>query len=775
MLHPPISPLSIGLNHLARLFVCAALATTGCMSAASTKCIQKSEATTHHKVAKDSGPSSVSIADPGFLKQYAATFRFRLGRARSFAWLPDGSQLFYLRSPSRSFVQRLYTFDPSTGKERLALTAEQLLAGAAETLSAEEKARRERQRQAARGITSFRLSKDGRTLLIPLSGRIFLWDRSTRKTRELMLPGKGAVLDPRLSPDGKRVAWVRGGALWSMSLAGSKAVQLTKGATKNITFGLAEFVAQEEMGRHHGYWWAPDSRTIAFQRTDTTKVERMRIQDPLHPERPGRAWPYPRPGKLNAEVQLGVVRATGGAIRWLTWDRARWPYLTRVRWQKSAPLTVVVQDRAQQELAVLAVDRPFHKPRKPAVWRTLLTEKDAAWLNLDRGMPRWLPGGKNFLWTTEAAGAWQLELRAADGKRIRALTKPNFGYRALLSVDTDGSHVTMLASAEPSEQHVYRLALDTKAKSQVLTTMAGWHSAKIAKNGKAWVLNLSPTNAPSRTQVVTNAMTTKSPRMVVRQEAESPKFPVHPRFMTVGPRQVRAAVVMPRNAKPGQRFPVIVHVYGGPHYNFVRAAQSRWVLQQWLADHGFVVCSFDGRGTPYRGRAWERATRGDLLSAPLADQAEALKHLGAIEPAMDLARVGVFGWSFGGTFSAAAVMKLPKVFKAGVSGAPVTDWLDYDTHYTERYLGLPKQAAKAYRISSPLGYATQLKRPLMLIHGTADDNVWFSHSVKLSKALFDKGLSHTFVPLPGHTHMVRDAKTLERMYERIIGFFRKHL
>ncbi|MCO4762320.1 MAG: DPP IV N-terminal domain-containing protein [Myxococcales bacterium] len=748
------------------------------------------------------------VADAGFLAQYAATFRFRLGHPRSFAWLPGGEAVLYLRSPSRSFVQKLYRFNLLTGKETLELTGDALLAGAAETLSAEEKARRERQRQAARGITSFRLAKDGHTLLIPLSGRIFLWDLTApkgKKARELKLGGKGAVLDPRLSPNGKHVAWVQGGTLWTQPISSSSeqastkrlaakrlaakrlaakrlaAKRLSANGTKNISFGLAEFVAQEEMGRHRGYWWSPDSKQLVYQQVDTTDVERMHIHDPLHPEKPGRSWPYPRPGKRNAKVRLGVVPVGGGATRWLDWDRATYPYLTQVRWQKGAPLTIVVQNRTQTELTVL------RQPPKPGKWQPLLTERDKAWLNLDAQMPFWLPKGKGFLWTTERGGAWQLELRGAEGKLIRALTTPDFGYRRMLNFDPATDTLVLAASAEPSQRHIYRLAMKAGSTPKALTTLPGWHNAVVAKRQRTtskkaqpalpMLLQLSPAKGPKRTQIHGNK------KLVIPSEAEKPGFPLQPRFMTVGPKKVRAMVILPRNATAGRKLPVIMHVYGGPHYNVVRAAQGRYALHQWLADHGFVVCSFDGRGTPWRGRAWERVTKGDLLSAPLSDQVEALQALAKQVPEMDLQRVGVFGWSFGGTFSAAAVMKYPNVFKAAVAGAPVTDWFDYDTHYTERYLGVPtgKSSDKpsttnqAYTISSPLGFAAKLKRPLMLIHGSADDNVWFSHSVKLSKALFERGISHEFVPLPGHTHMVRDAQTLQRMYARVIAFFRSKL
>ncbi len=749
----------------------------------------RAQATQSPTPATTAVPAPPSVADPGFLAQYAATFRFRLGKPRSFAWLPDGSELLYLRSPGRSFVQRLYALDPATGEERVLLTAERLLGGAAETLSAEEKARRERQRLAARGLARFALSKDGNTLLVPLSGRVFLVDRKTRQSKELALPGRGPVLDPRLSPDGRRVAWVRGGELWALSLDTHKAVQLTQGASKHVTHGLAEFVAQEEMGRHHGYWWSPDSRMLVYQRTDTSGVERMHVHDPLHPERPGRGWPYPRPGKANAKVRLGVVPATGGATAWLDWDRARWPYLTRVRWSKGAPLTVVVQNRAQSELVVLA-------KRASGGWDTLVTETDSAWLNLDSSMPRWIDGGRHFLWSTERGGSWQLELRAASGALVRTLTRPQDGYRRLLAVDSKRRELWLSASAEPTTSHVARLPLgplpaaqkgpapeakagSTTAKDDAstsalvrVTTTEGWHGASVAKSGDAWLLALGPRDGPARVEVHRRG---GGAVRQVRSEAEAPGFPVQPQWYTVGPRKVRAVVLRPRNHRPGRRYPVIVYAYGGPHYNVVRAHAPRFALQQWLADHGFVVCSFDGRGTPWRGRAWERATRKDLLSAPLADQAEALRALARELPEMDLARVGVFGWSFGGTFASAATIRLPELFKAGVAGAPVTDWRDYDTHYTERYLGLPGEPGHAYRVSSPIHGAEKLKGKLMLVHGTADDNVWFSHSVKLSKVLFEAGVAHQFVPLPGHTHMVRDAKTLEQLYARMIKFFHASL
>jgi dipeptidyl-peptidase-4 len=262
----------------------------------------------------------------------------------------------------------------------------------------------------------------------------------------------------------------------------------------------------------------------------------------------------------------------------------------------------------------------------------------------------------------------------------------------------------------------------------------------------------------------------------LRSVAEQPPFLPNLELTTAGdaPR-FHAAVLRPRSFEKGRRYPVIVSVYGGPHVQTVTAARERYLVQQWIADHGFVVVSLDGRGTPARGRAWERAIRGDLIELPLADQVAGLQALGRKHPEMDLSRVGIYGWSFGGYFSALAVMRRPDVFHAAVAGAPVADWRDYDTHYTERYMGLPDENARGYERSSALSWAKRLSRPLLIIHGTADDNVYFTHSLKLSDALFRAGRPHEFLPLSGFTHMVPDPLVTERLYARIVGFLREHL
>lgn len=720
--------------------------------------------------------AAASIADPDFLEQYAVTYRFQQGHPGSFRIAPEGDAVLFLRSGARSFVNDLWSLDVSSGEERALLTAEQVLNGAEEELSAEERARRERMRVASRGIASFDLSPDGRTLLVPLSGRLFLVDRARAgqegSVRELA-SSAGYPTDPRFSPDGSKIAAVRDGDLYVIDVASGRERRITTRPSEHVEYGSAEFVAQEEMSRYEGYWWSPDSRTLLVQETDTSGVERMHILDPMHPEQPAHESAYPRPGMPNAVVRLALVSANGGPLRRVDWDRERFPYLATVRWSEGAPITLLVQDRAQQHEQLLALD-----PATLAT-RVLLEERDDAWLNLDQDVPRWIAGGTRFLWTSERSGEPRLELRDASGALLRELTPEGFGLSRLISVDEGAGRAWVAASSEPTEMHVFRVALgdESGAEPERATEGRALHDATVARDGSVWV-HTARALEDGRRSVVRRA--DGGEIATLRSVAEEPPFAPNVTIETVGEREYRAAIVRPRNFEEGRRYPVLVHVYGGPGVRYVSAERDRWLLNQWFADHGFVVVTFDGRGTPGRGRAWERAIRGDFITIPLEDQIAALRAAAAAHPEMDLERVGVYGWSFGGYFSSMAVLRRPDVFRAAVAGAPVSEWRDYDTHYTERYLGLPEAIGEEgpYRRSSVLTYAAATEgqeRPLLIVHGTADDNVYFGHAIKLSDALFRAGRAHEFLPLAGLTHMVPEPLVSRRLQTRIVEFFRASL
>lgn len=702
-----------------------------------------------------------------FLAQYAATRRFGAGRPASIKVTPTGDAVLFLRSGPRSFVQDLFAFDTTTGQERVLLTADRILQGAEEHLTPEEKARRERMRQSARGITSYQLSKDGGRILITLSGRMYVIERRSGEVTPLPEEG-GFPLDPQFSPDASKVACVREGELYVIHIADETQTKLTSGAGRDITHGLSEFVAQEEMGRFHGYWWSPDSERIVFQRTDTSRVERLHIMELTHPEQSPQDWPYPKPGKANAQVALGIISANGGETTWVPWDGEAYPYLAMVTWMENSPLTILVQNRPQTEELLLSVDHTT------GYSTTLLKETDPAWINLDQDMPHWLEDGSAFLWTTERNGAWQLELRGRNGALVRSLTPTDFRFKGFVSCDNRVRNVYMSGGEDPTQTQVFRasLVLEQPHLSQV-SSGPGSHSFTFAHDHSVYVHTHSGIDGKEQI-VVRRADGSEVGRLT--SVAEEPPFVPHVELTTVGGDPLfYAAIIRPRDFNPGLKYPVIVSVYGGPHGQMVSASPRRYLLNQWMADHGFIVVTIDGRGTPNRGREWERAIKGDLIKIPLQDQVTALQWLGNQYRELDLSRVGIHGGSFGGYFTAHAVMQRPDVYHAGVAVASVCDWLDYDTHYTERYMGMPEENPDGYQNAAVQTYADRLERPLLIIHGTADDNVYFLHSLKMSDALFRAGKHHEFLPLGGFTHMVPDPLVTQRLNTGILSFFKEHL
>jgi dipeptidyl-peptidase-4 len=709
-------------------------------------------------------------ADPGFLRSFAETRGFLLGRPTGVRPTPDGKAVLFLRSPPRQPTLALYEYTVATRQTRELVTPAQLLGGKEERLSVAEKARRERMRIVDRGFTSFALSEDGKVVVLPLSGRVYLYDREGPHAGRVRPVGGAEVIDPRLAPDGSHLAYVREHDLYLVDVGSGRETRLTRGGSEKLTHGLAEFVAQEEMDRFEGYFWSPDGRHLAYSEVDLGAVERLTIADPAHPEVAPTPFAYPRAGRANAVVRLGLVAVTGGRTVWVRWDAQRYPYLGRVIWkEKKAPLTLLVQTRDQREQALLAVDTAT------GATRVLHVERDEAWVELDRHLPRWLPDGSGFLLGTERDGASALELRRRDGTLGRVLVPAGRGFHDLVHLDEDSGRAVVL-TATATETTVLDVPLK-EGEPRPLTTDHAEHAPVFSKDGTLAVDGRTAADALPASEVFQRGPGGWRRLGVLPSVAEDPPFRVRLELTTVTAgegRRFAAAVVRPRSFQPGQRYPVVVNVYGGPTSLLVRADERSFLLPQWIADHGAVVVSIDNRGTPRRDRAWSRAIKGSFGKIPLDDQVEALRALGAKLPELDLGRVGIYGWSFGGYLSALAVLRRPDVFKVAVAGAPVTEWRDYDTHYTERYLDLPEANPAGYQESSLLSWAKGLERPLLIVHGTGDDNVYFFHSLKLADALFRAGRSFEFLPL-SVTHQLAEAAVRERLWGRVVDFLLSHL
>ena len=703
-------------------------------------------------------PAAAAGRELSFARLSARTQRFTLGQPRGITVADDGSRVAFLRSSGPTdAVTALWVYDVAAGAERLVADPRRLLvgdlAGDEKDLPAEERARRERTREGAGGIVAYATDRTAATAAFALSGRLFVADLADPAGGVRELPAAGPVVDPRPDPSGRRIGYVSKGALRVIDRAGAERPIVVPDAP-GVTFGLAEFIAAEEMGRLRGYWWSPDGRRLLAARVDNGPVARWHIADPANPHGAPQEIAYPAAGMANAEVRLAVF-TLDGACADVAWDARAFPYLVTASWREHGPLTVLVQSRDQRRMRVLAVD-----PGTGAA--TVVREDvDPTWLEIVPGVPRWLADGR-LVWVADRAGARGLVLGDEP------VTSPTLQVDSVLHVGADA--VLIEASAEPTERHVYRV--DAAGGLERLTHEPGVHSA--VAGGDVVVVS-SATLDTSGTVAAVQVAGRERARLV----SHAARPPIQPRvdLVVAGSRQVRTAVLFPRPEvrRPGP-LPVLMDPYGGPHAQRVLKACATFLSAQWFADQGFAVVVADGRGTPGRGPLWERAVHLDLATPALDDQVAALETVAArYAGEIDISRVGIRGWSFGGYLAALAVLRRPDVFHAGVAGAPVTDWRLYDTHYTERYLGRPDEQPQAYERSSLLADAARLSRPLMLIHGLADDNVVAAHTLRLSSALLTAGRPHTVLPLSGVTHMTPQEVVAENLLLLQVAFLRDAL
>ena len=687
-------------------------------------------------------------AELSFPRQQARTQRFSLGAPRAFTVAPDGSRVLFLRSASGTDRRTgLWSLDVETGVETPLFDP----FADNEELSPEERARRERSREQAAGVVGYATDKALTVAAFALSGKVHVTDLATGATAELPTPGP--VIDPRPDPTGRHVAYaVVAGERRVVAVDGSGDRALAGPAGEDdVTWGVAEFIAAEEMDRHRGYWWAPDGERLLAARVDNKPVQRWHIADPANPGTVPAEIAYPAAGTANADVSLAVLGLDGSRVD-VDWDRAAFPYLATAHWSAGGPPLLLVQTRDQRTQRILAVD-----PNTGAT-SVLHEETDPTWVDIILGVPAWTRDGR-LVRVAALDGAWRL---VVDGE---PLTGVNLQVRSVTSVTTEDILVRA-SEGDPTQTHVYRVRKDGVER---LTDGDGVHA--VVRGGD---ITVRLSTGLGFFGAVTEVFRGDTKVGGIKSFAETPSITPNVQLLELGERGLRGALVLPTGYLDG-KLPVLLDPYGGPHAQRVVQTRNAFTASQWLADQGFAVLVVDGRGTPGRGPAWERAIHLDFAGATLDDQVDALAAAAEQFPFLDLDRVAIRGWSYGGYLSALAVLRRPDVFRAGIAGAPVTDWRLYDTHYTERYLGHPGERPEVYDANSLLDDAPKLSRDLMIIHGLADDNVVAAHTLRLSSALLAAGRPHTVLPLSGVTHMTPQEQVAENLLLLQVDFLKRSL
>jgi len=696
----------------------------------------------------------------------------------AFAFSPDGKVITFLDSADKSLTRQLYQFDLATKKRRTVFDAGK--GDTEENLSAEEKLRRERQRIMTVGVTRYYWSKSGGKLMIPLGGDIHVMDGLAGKLRKVVDTQGKPALAPSFSRDGKHVAYVQDNEVYVANVenvAGGKPVQVSKGARgTGKTHGRAEYIAQEEMGRYSGFWWARDGAMVAFTQVDETHIPAYRIVHQGKQAVGTKAQEdhgYPFAGKANAKIKLGVVSAKGGATRWMDLGANEDIYLARVNWMPDGSLWAQVQNRAQSELNLICFDPKTGKGTR------VLQETSKVWINLHDDL-RALPKASGdsaggFLWSSERDGFKHLYVYDKAGKLLRQLTKGEWMVDRVVSINQKAGTVYFTAAKDGvTESNLYSVPLAGGDITRI-TKEPGFHRVTIDKQFVHFIDTWSSKD--------------HSPKVVVRKladgaavatlhDAVDPKVAEYgllpPELVTLKSRDgtvLHGAIYKPP-AQFKAPYPTLISVYGGPHAQMVKNSWRMTVdmRTQYLRSLGYLVFKLDNRGSARRGLKFEGALKHDMGNVELRDQVDGVNWL-VNKGLADKTRVGMYGWSYGGYMAAMALARAPETFKVAVAGAPVTHWDGYDTHYTERYMGTPQSNVVGYRESSVMHHVKNLKGKLLLVHGLIDENVHFRHTARLINALIKARKDYTLLLFPDERHSPRSQQDRVYMEQRIRDYF----
>jgi dipeptidyl-peptidase-4 len=690
---------------------------------------------------------------------------------------PDGTRVTFLRArQDDQNAYDLWEYNVNSNQTHLLVDSSVVEPKAAE-LSDAEKARRERARIAGRrGIVDYQWSPDGKKLLFPLSGKLYLYDLAGRGDRALrLLDTQGEAIDPKISPLGRYVAYVHGQNLWAIDLRDGKARQLTQDGGGSVHNGEAEFVAQEEMSRFTGYWWASDDSALAFERYDDAKVPVVKRTEVYADRTDTIEQRYPGAGKNNVEVKLGLVSPGGGEARFIDLGGNPDVYLVRVDWLPDGKrLSYQRMQRSQQRLDLNLVEA------KTLQQRTLLSEESKTWINLNDDL-HFLKSQDAFVWASERSGWKHLYLYALDGTLRHAISAGEWNIDGLLGVDeklglayVDSNHDFV------PDRQIYALKLDgtTANAPRRISRGDGQHHAEFTRNAEYYIDTFADPSTPPQVSlrkavdggfvawIERNELDAKHPYWAYRDAHIVPEFGT---IKASDGQALHYRVYKPRGFDPSKKYPVFDFYYGGPHSQMVARG---WIdyFCEYMAQQGYVVFTLDNRGMARRSRAFSDAIYKQLGKVEVEDQVAGIHWLKS-QSFVDPARIGVFGWSYGGYMTTMMLAKASNEIAAGVAVAPVTDWALYDTFYTERYLGTPQHNAEGYKLSGTLHWLDGMKSPLLLVHGMADDNVLFANSTALMAALQDRGVQFELMTYPGGKHGLSTPAMKKHVYHLIADYF----
>lgn len=689
---------------------------------------------------------------------------------------PDGSRVTYLQGKTDDYNRYdLWEYNLEDNTNRVLVDSAELFSGP-ENLSDEEKARRERQRIFGKGILEYTWSTDGKALLFPLNGDLYYYDLASAKSKKLTNTDAFET-DARFSPKGNYVSFIREQNLYALALNSGKEIQLSQDGGGVIKNGMAEFVAQEEMSRMTGYWWSGDETKIAYTRVDESPVKEAIRNEIYADEVKLFNQRYPFTGTDNVKIQLGVVKLNNQHVDWIDLGKNQDIYIARAKWLKdSKTLSYQWQNRSQQTLELRFYDSESKKQK------VALTENSDTWINLHFDLV-FLKDKKHFVWASERDGFKHLYLYRTNGQLVRQITSGDWAVDSLKGIDEKKGIVYFAGRKDtPLESHLYSAPLFKKGDSKRITEEGQYHNVVLAKDNKTFIDTSSSVNKPKSaalrkvngefiTWLEENKLDNSHPLTPYLSNLATPEYGT---LKADDGQVMHYRLFKPTNMSAGKKHPVIVNVYGGPHAQRVTNSwRSKNLYFQYMAQQGYVIFQLDNRGSYNRGKKFEDAIYKNLGDVEVRDQIKGVEFLRTLDY-VDAKRIGIYGHSYGGYMALMTMFKAGDYFNAGVSGAPVTDWALYDTHYTERYLGHPDTNAKGYEASAVFPYTDGLKGPLMIYHGMADDNVLFTHATKLFKQLQDSEKQFEMMTYPGSKHSLRGKQVQTHLHQTITNFFNRH-